>query len=83
MCYMINPRVVTELHGNLPENFDTLKNKIFYREGYSEFGTYVWIPKSSVMECQDPDVLILPAYLSLRSAFEKNPEYNYITLSNT
>jgi hypothetical protein len=80
----LNPRVVTELHGNLPENFfNIFEDVIFYREYYTEHGMAVWVPKSSIMECQDPDVLVTPLYLSLHSAFEKHPEFDSITLSNT
>lgn len=78
----INVRIITELNGDLPENFKLLENKIFYREGYTEFGTYVWIPKSSIMECKDKTIMTLPIYLSLRSTFENNPSFDSITLSN-
>ena len=81
----INPRIITELHGNLPSDFDILKNHIYYNEGYSEFGTYVWIPRSSIINNStiEPELTKIPIYLELKLRFEKYPEFDCITLSNT
>jgi hypothetical protein len=78
----INPRITTELHGNLPDDFKLLENKIFYRESYTEFATLIWIPKSSIVDCKDEEIMSLPIYKSLCSAFEKNPTFESIILSN-
>lgn len=80
----INPRIITELHGNLPENFfDEIEGRLFYREYFTEGGMSVWLPKSSILECKDPAMLSSLLYLELKSAFEKHPEYDSIILSNT
>jgi hypothetical protein len=80
----VNPRIVRELYGNLPEDFEkVLADKIFYREYSTEFGTAVWIPKSSIMDCTDLDVLTTLLYSELKAAFENHPDFDSITLSNT
>jgi len=80
----INPRIITELHGNLPDEFfTTLNDKIFYREYFTEAGMSVWIPKESITNCIESDIISMPIYLELKSAFEKHPEYDSIILSNT
>ena len=80
---MITARIVTELEGNWPvEEFKQLEGKIFYREIYQEFGTAVWIPRSSIMECTDPTIMELPIFQSLVETFNKYPDFTEITLSN-
>ena len=77
----INPRVCTSLHGNLPDSFKELENKIFYRETYTEFANEIWIPKSS-LENVDEETKQLDCYKQLKAAFDANPTFTDITLSN-
>ena len=80
----VNPRIITELYGNLPEEFETVfANKIFYREYFTDAGISTWIPKSSIVNCVETDIISTPIYLELKSAFEKHPEFDSIILSNT
>jgi hypothetical protein len=77
----INARMCTSLHGNLPASFEELKDKIFYRETYSEFANEIWIPKSSITDATE-DVKQLDCYKQLKAAFDDNPSFTDILLSN-
>ena len=80
----INPRIITELYGNLPDDFFTIfGDNIFYREYFTDVGMAVWIPKSSIVNCIEAGIVSTPIYLELKTAFEKHPEFDSITLSNT
>jgi len=80
---IITPKIVTELHGNWPvDEFKELESNIFYREIHQEFGTSIWIPRDSVMDCQNSSLMTLPIFQNLIEIFTKYPEFDSITLSN-
>jgi len=80
----VNPRIIKELYGNLPDDFFKLfEDKLFYREYFTDAGMAVWIPKTSITECYEQSIIELALFQELKAGFDANPEYDCITLSNT
>ena len=80
----IDARIIKELYGNLPDEFfTTFGDRLYYREYFTDSGMSVWVPKSSIVDCIEADLLETQIFKELKEAFEKNPEYDCITLSNT
>ena len=79
----IAPKVVRSLEGSLPNSFSELEGKIFYQVVPMPYGNSYWVPKTSITDtANDPEVNGLDCWKQLKEAFDANPGYSSITLSN-
>ena len=76
----INPRLITQLEGNLPSNFDEIQDFIFHREVVTDFGEQVWIPRTSIDEA-DEETKKSECFKHIKAAFDYFSVYDCILLN--
>ena len=76
----IKPRIVSQLEGSLPPNFDEIQDFIFHREILTEFGEQVYIPRSSIDEA-DEQTKQSECFKYIKAAFDKHSEFDCILLN--
>ncbi len=76
----IKPRIVSQLEGSLPPNFEEIQDFIFHREILTEFGEQVWIPRTSIDEA-DEQTKQSECFKYIKAALDQYSEFDCILLN--